>query len=114
VIRGIADTDQQLIESSRLMRLSSIFQIIFLYLPSTLLLLGTGMRLSASRAFGTAVTAGIVAGTPGLGARLYMAQANSEVSKVFAYVFAMGVTGVLIYSLFTSLENRLFKWKVSV
>ncbi len=114
VIRGIADTEKQLIDTSRLIRLPQYAQIFFLYLPSTISLLGTGMRLSASRAFGTAVTAGIVAGTPGLGARLYMAQANSDVNRVFAYVFAMGFTGVVIYSLFTRLENRLFKWKISV
>jgi ABC-type nitrate/sulfonate/bicarbonate transport system permease component len=114
VIRGIADTDLKLIETSELMQLPKITRVFLLYLPSTVALLGTGMRLCASRAFGTVVTAGIVAGTPGLGARLYMAQTNSEIEEVFAYVFVMGVTGVCIYSAFTYLENRLFKWKVLV
>lgn len=114
VIRGIADTDIQLIESSELMKLPKSTRVFLLYLPSTVALLGTGMRLCASRAFGTVVTAGIVAGTPGFGARLYMAQTNSEIEEVFAYVFVMGVTGVCIYSAFTYFENRLFKWKVLV
>jgi len=114
VIRGIADTDLQLIESSNLMRLSRATKVFLLYLPSTVALLGTGMRLCASRAFGTVVTAGIVAGTPGLGARLYMAQTNAEIDQVFAYVFVMGLTGVSIYNTFTLLEKRLVNWKVLV
>jgi ABC-type nitrate/sulfonate/bicarbonate transport system permease component len=114
VIRGIGDTDLQLIESTKLIKLSPMRQVIYLYLPSTVTLLGTGIRLSANRAFGTVVAAGIVAGTPGLGSRLYLAQASSQINRVFAYVFIMGMTGVFIYSIFTWLENRLFKWKVSV
>lgn len=114
VIRGIADTDKQLIESSNLMKLPKSTKVFLLYLPSTVLLLGTGMRLCASRAFGTVVTAGIVAGTPGLGAQLLMAQTNYEINRVFAYVFVMGITGVSIYSVFTRIEKSLFKWKVLV
>jgi len=114
VVRGIADTDYRLIEASRLMHLSRKNQIVFLYIPSTISLLGTGMRLCASRAFGTIVAAGIVAGTPGLGARLYLAQANADIDRVFSYVFVMGITGVLIYNFFTEIERRLFKWKVAL
>ncbi|CAB4534902.1 unannotated protein [freshwater metagenome] len=114
VVRGIADTEKQLIEASKLMQLPRMVQVLFLYLPSTVSLLGTGMRLCASRAFGTVVAAGIVAGTPGLGSRLYLAQANADTNRVFSYVFVMGITGVLIYSSFTIVEKRLFKWKVSV
>lgn len=114
VIRGMADTDLQLIESSNLMRLPRSTKIVLLYLPSTVALLGTGMRLCASRAFGTVVTAGIVAGTPGLGARLHMAQTNSEIEQVFAYVIVMGLTGVVIYNVFTLIEKRLVKWRVLV
>lgn len=113
VVRGIADTEKQLIEASKLMQLPRKAQVFYLYLPSTVSLLGTGMRLCASRAFGTVVAAGIVAGTPGLGSRLYLAQANADTNRVFSYVFVMGITGVLIYSSFTAVEKRLFKWKVS-
>jgi ABC-type nitrate/sulfonate/bicarbonate transport system permease component len=114
VIRGVADTDKQLVESASLIRLPRFAQFFYLYLPSTVSFLGTGIRLSASRAFGTVVVAGIVAGTPGLGARLYLAQANSDINRVFAYVFIMGITGVLIYALFSQIESRLVKWKVLV
>jgi ABC-type nitrate/sulfonate/bicarbonate transport system permease component len=114
VVRGIMDTESQHVETIRLMKLSKLHQIIYLYLPSTLSLLGTGIRLSASRAFGTVVAAGIVAGTPGLGSKLYLAQTNANIERVFSYAVVMGVTGVFLYSVFSLLESRLFRWRVAV
>lgn len=114
VTRGIADTDKGLIESAQLINLSWVNKIFYLYLPSTVSLLGTGIRLSANRAFGTVVTAGIVAGTPGLGARLFFAETNGDHPRVFSYVLVMGILGVAIYSTFTRIEKRLFIWRVSV
>jgi len=114
VVRGIGETDPILIESARVMGLRGFSKIIYLYLPSTTSIVGTGLRLSATQAFGTVVAAGIVAGTPGLGSALLLAESSANYPRVFSYVFVMGVIGSLIYSLFNRTENRLIHWRVSV
>lgn len=114
VVRGIGETDPILIESSRVIGLRGFSKIVYLYLPSTTSIVGTGLRLSATQAFGTVVAAGIVAGTPGLGSALLLAESSANYPRVFSYVFVMGVLGSLIYSLFNRTENKLIRWRVSV
>jgi len=111
VVRGINDTDPKLIETAQALGLSTANRIRFMYLPSTLSILGTGMRLSASRAFGTVVAAGLITGSPGLGSALGFANSSSNYPRVFSYVIVMGVVGVLIYSCFTLIENKFFHWR---
>jgi len=114
VIRGIQDTDPLLKESSELVGLGLQDRIHFLYLPSMISILGTGMRLSASRAFGTVVAAGIITGSPGLGSAMGAAAASTNYPRVFSYVLVMGIVGTLIYSGFSFFENRLFRWRTTV
>lgn len=111
VVRGINDTDPLLIETTHTLGLSTVNRIRFMYLPSTLSILGTGMRLSASRAFGTVVAAGLITGSPGLGSALGFANSASNFPRVFSYVVVMGIVGVLIYSSFTLMENKFIHWR---
>ena len=114
VIRGVGTTATGLLDSSKIMGLPWVNKIFLLYLPSTISIAGTGLRLSASRAFGTIVAAGIVAGTPGIGSSLLIAESNANYPRVFSYVLIMGVVGTVIYSLFTSLEKKLVHWRIAV
>ena len=114
VIRGVQDTDPLLVESTRLVGLNTLNRIRFLFLPSMISTLGTGMRLSASRAFGTVIAAGIIVGSPGLGSAMGAAASSANYPRVFSYVIVMGIVGTLIYSGFTFLESKLFRWRVTV
>lgn len=114
VIRGIQDTDPVLKESAYLVGLSSAGRIRFLYLPSMISILGSGMRLSASRSFGTVVAAGIITGSPGLGSAMGAAIASTDYPRVFSYVMVMGIVGIFIYSGFSFVENKLFRWRTTV
>ena len=86
-------------------------QLRYLYLPSIFSILGTAMRLSSSRAFATVVAAGILTGTPGLGSSLGLASSSANNLRVFSYVIIMGLVGIVIYSLFTLIENRFSHWQ---
>ena len=114
VIRGVQDTDLLLKESSRIIGMNTWDRIRFLYLPSMISTLGSGMRLSASRAFGTVIAAGIIIGSPGLGSAMGAAAASANYPRVFSYVITMGIIGSLIYSGFTRFENKFFRWRTSV
>ena len=114
VIRGIQQTDPHLIDLAKVMNLPFQDRIGLMYLPSAVAIAGTGLRLSASRAFGTIIAAGLVAGTPGLGLGLLMAESSANYPRMFAYVIVMGVTGSSIYSIFTWLERKLVHWRVAI
>jgi ABC-type nitrate/sulfonate/bicarbonate transport system permease component len=114
VIRGIQQTDPRLIDLAKIMNLPVRDQVGLMYLPSAVAIAGTGLRLSASRAFGTIIAAGLVAGTPGLGLDLLMAESAANYPRMFSYVIVMGFAGSAIYSIFTKLERKLVHWRVAV
>ena len=111
VIRGFQDIDSEIMDQATIMKMSAADRVRNVYIPSTVSALGTGLRLSANRAFGTVIAAGLVAGTPGLGLGLLLAQSSANYPRVFSYVFVMGIFGTLIYNLFTKIEKAFVKWK---
>lgn len=111
VIRGISDIDPGILESSYISQISFLRKVSIVYLPALVSVLGTGLRLGVSRAFGTVIASGIIAGTPGLGLALLMAQSSANYPRVFSYVFIMGTAGTLIYSAFSKLEVASIKWR---
>jgi ABC-type nitrate/sulfonate/bicarbonate transport system permease component len=114
VIRGVQGVDPLLKESASYSRLNGLDRILILYLPSMISTLGSAMRLAGARAFGTVVAAGIIVGGPGLGSALGLAASSANYSRVFSYAITMGIIGVLIYSGFTYLENKFFRWRTTV
>lgn len=114
VSRGILETEKEHLDFAKLYQLNISSRIFNIYLPSLISVVSTGFRLSASRAFGTVIAAGIIIGTPGLGRDLAFAEANAEYERVFSYVIVMGIFGTLIYSLFNLLERKFVRWRVTV
>jgi len=114
VIRGVQGVDPLLKESARYSRLNVFDRILILYLPSMISTLGSAMRLACARAFGTVVAAGIIVGGPGLGSAMGAAASSANHSRVFSYAITMGIIGVLIYSGFTYVENKVFRWRTTV
>ena len=114
VIRGVQGVDPLLKESASYIRLNRLDRILILFLPSMISTLGSAMRLAGARAFGTVIAAGIIVGGPGLGSAMGEAASGGNYLRIFSYAITMGIIGVLIYSGFTYLENKLFRWRTTV
>jgi len=114
VTRGVLETEKEHLEFAKLYHLSTFSRITNIYLPSLVSVVSTGFRLSASRAFGTVIAAGIIIGTPGLGRELLFAESNAEYERVFSYVIILGMSGTLIYSFFNFIESKFIHWRVNV
>lgn len=114
VIRGVQGVDPLLKESAIYTRLNGLDRVLILYLPSMISTLGSAMRLAGARAFGTVIAAGIIVGGPGLGSVMGEAASAGNYLRIFSYAITMGIIGVLIYSGFTYLENKFFRWRTTV
>ena len=57
--------------------------------------------------------AGLVGGAPGLGQLLGLASQANDLPALFALTMAIGFFGVVVISIFSSVERRLNRWKVS-
>lgn len=110
VNQGVKDIDPVRLELIKLMSLQRGDSLTLVIVPSILVLLGTGIRLSAQRAYGAVIAAGLLIGTPGLGSSLRLAQINNDVEGVFALALTVALVGLGIFYALLLAERKGAPW----
>lgn len=116
--QGLKSTDHNLLNLFELYGAGRWRTLILLQLPSALPYFLAGLRIAGGLALIAAVVAEFAAGTAGAGSglafRLLEAQYRLNIPRLFAALFLLSLTGVLIF-FFTSLVSHLLlrKWHES-
>lgn len=111
IIRGIRDTEKQHSDAGQVLGFNRLENLLFVSLPSASILVLTGLRLSASRAYGAVVLAGVIAGTPGIGYQIALARLTADSSVMLAYALVAGVIGVVLFYGFSAVEKIAIRWR---
>ncbi|MCY7273489.1 MAG: ABC transporter permease [Phormidesmis sp. CAN_BIN44] len=110
---GLNSVDHNLINLFHLYRASRWQTLIYLRLPSAMPYFLGGLKISGGLALIGAVVAEFVAGTggsqSGLAYQILMASYNLQIPKMFAALFMITLTGVLIFACLTWLSDFLLK-----
>ncbi len=110
---GLNSVDHNLINLFHLYRASRWQTLIYLRLPSAMPYFLGGLKISGGLALIGAVVAEFVAGTggsqSGLAYQILMASYNLQIPRMFAALFMITLTGVLIFACLTWLSNFLLK-----
>ncbi|KAA0940303.1 ABC transporter permease [Streptomyces apricus] len=114
VLYGVRDVDPVAEETARSYGLGTWARVRHVLWPSALPYVMTGVRLAAAVALILAVTAELVIGAPGLGARIAVAQASQAVPEMYALVVVTGLLGLLINVGARTVERRALAWHQSV
>jgi ABC-type nitrate/sulfonate/bicarbonate transport system permease component len=114
VLYGVQDVDPVAEETARSYGLGTGARIRHVLWPSALPYVMTGVRLAAAVALVLAVTAELVIGAPGLGARIAVAQSSQAVPDMYALVVVTGLLGLLINVGARTVERRALAWHQSV
>jgi ABC-type nitrate/sulfonate/bicarbonate transport system permease component len=114
VLYGVQDVDPVADETARSYGLSSFARIRYVLWPTALPYVMTGVRLAAAVALVLAITAELVIGAPGLGARIAVAQTSNAVPDMYALVTVTGLLGVLVNLGARAVERRTLAWHQSV
>ena len=112
VVRGVQDFPRQLNDQNRLLRIPPLQRILFVRIPSASAIIASGIRQTVSRAYGSVILAGFLAGTPGLGRDINLANIRGDDATLLAYVVIAGLLAVFLYRLFSLLESAIVKWRV--
>jgi NitT/TauT family transport system permease protein len=80
-------------------------------IPGTLAWIFSGLRLSVSLAFLSAVVAEFVGSTGGLGYRLQAAATYFDVVGIYTWMFVLGTCAVLLSAIVSVAERRLLRWR---
>ncbi|MET7366514.1 ABC transporter permease [Streptomyces sp. NPDC005566] len=114
VLYGAQDVDPVADETARSYGLSARARIRHVVWPTALPYVMTGVRLAASVALILAVTAELVIGSPGLGARIAVAQTSQAVPEMYALVVVTGLLGLIVNLGARAVERRALAWHQSV
>ncbi|MFI5967406.1 ABC transporter permease [Streptomyces asoensis] len=114
VLYGVQDVDPVAEETARSYGLGTWARVRHVLWPTALPYVLTGVRLAASVALILVVTAELVIGAPGLGARIAVAQTSQAVPGMYALIVVTGVLGLLINVGARTVERRALAWHQSV
>lgn len=115
VVYGLRSTDPVQSQSARVMGLRGLPRFFSLTLPSVSPYLATGFRIGAAVGLIEAIVAELIGGAPGLGLHILNAlnTGPSGLPRMYAYILATGVTGMLLTGTFSMIERRVLHWHES-
>lgn len=114
VLYGVQDVDPVAEETARSYGLGPWARVRHVLWPTALPYVMTGVRLAAAVALILAVTAELVIGAPGLGARIAVAESSQAVPDMYALVVVTGLLGLFINMGARTVERRALAWHQSV
>ncbi|WP_053747395.1 ABC transporter permease [Streptomyces sp. MMG1533] len=111
---GVQDVDPVAEETARSYGLGTWSRVRHVLWPTALPYVMTGVRLAAAVALILTITAELVIGAPGLGARIGVAQNSQAVPEMYALIVVTGLLGLLINVGARTVERRALAWHQSV
>jgi nitrate/nitrite transport system permease protein len=111
-IVGVASIDRDLIDVSRVLRLSTFVHIKAIVIPSSLPLIFTGLRLSLATGWMVLIAAEMLAQNPGLGKFIwdeFQNGSSSSLSRIMVAVITIGIIGFTLDHLMLMIQKR-FSW----
>ncbi len=112
-IYGVQDVDPVARDTARSFGLGRLTTFLRVTLPSASPYVATGLRLASSLALILAITAELVAGVPGLGKSILIAQSGGNSAVMYALIVATGLLGYGLSALFSRGEKRVLRWHAS-
>ena len=105
---GVASIDKDLLNVSKVLRLSTRTKVMKIVIPSSLKLIFTGMRLSLSVAWMVLIAAEMLAQNPGLGKFVwdeFQNGSSQSLERIMVAVFTIGFVGFLLDRVMHTLQQ---------
>jgi ABC-type nitrate/sulfonate/bicarbonate transport system permease component len=109
-IYGVRAIDPVALDTARNFGIPPFEALYRVTLPSALVNIATGLRVSASIALVVTVTTELVAGNSGLGFYVAQMEQASRLPQMYAAILLTGVLGYIINVLFSVLEKKVVFW----
>ncbi len=111
-VAGVRSVDPVLIDTGRTFGLGTRQIVRKIVLPSALVYIFTGLRISLAIALILTVIAEEVAGNSGIGFYLLNAQRSFLIPEMYASVVALAIVGFTLNKVFLLIESRVLSWDV--
>jgi ABC-type nitrate/sulfonate/bicarbonate transport system permease component len=112
-IYGVQDVDPVARDTARSFGLGRTSIFCRVTLPSAAPYIATGVRISSALAIILAITAELVAGVPGLGHSILLAQNGGATELMYALIVATGLLSLWLSAGIAALERHVLRWHQS-
>ncbi|NMH96820.1 ABC transporter permease [Pseudonocardia sp. K10HN5] len=112
-VYGVQDVDPVARDSARSFGLNRREIFFHITLPSAAPYVVTGLRLASALAIVLAVTGELVAGAPGLGRSILVAQSAGASDLMYALIVVTGLVSLLLSAALSAVERTLLHWHQS-
>jgi NitT/TauT family transport system permease protein len=112
-LSGVRDVDRDLIDVLRVMGASRMDTVRKVLVPSALVWLFAGLRISAPYALIGAVVGEMFTSNAGLGYLLSLSASQFDTATLFATLVVITVLGLVLTAAVGQLERRVLRWQVS-
>ncbi|OKL48188.1 hypothetical protein BSR29_02210 [Boudabousia liubingyangii] len=109
-VRGMKAVDRSQVQVARSLGASWPWVYGHVFLPGAARQIFTGVKISATYAFGTAAMSEYVGAANGLGVYLNAAKVNFRTDLVFVAGFALALCTLVLFALLSVLERVLIRW----
>jgi NitT/TauT family transport system permease protein len=110
---GARSVEAQHLRAARCLGAGKVALLRYVYLPSSLPAVWTGLKIGLGQSWMAVVTAELVAAQSGLGHMIELNRLQLETPRVFVGMFLIAVIGALMTLGLGSLEAWIFPWKKS-
>lgn len=108
--RRIEPSIEETVRAFRIPRSKALAKIV---LPSAAPFIATGIKLGATVSVLVALGVEVLAGVPGIGQELTLAQQSSASDFAFAYIFTAGILGFGVNAVVGLAKDRLIRWNAN-
>jgi ABC-type nitrate/sulfonate/bicarbonate transport system permease component len=110
---GIRSIDSVAKDTARAYDLSRWEKVRWVWVPSALPYMATGLRISSTMSLLLAVGAEFIAGSPGLGKSIAISEDALMTNEMYAYIFTAAIIGVILTVILVQGEKRVLSWHPS-
>jgi ABC-type nitrate/sulfonate/bicarbonate transport system permease component len=109
-IQGVRSADAILVDVARTFRCGALRIVLTVFLPASLPMILSGMRVSLGLGLVLVVLSEMLTGTQGLGSQIVDAQRAFRVHEMYAWTVVLAVLGLALAGVFNWSEKRLIFW----
>jgi ABC-type nitrate/sulfonate/bicarbonate transport system permease component len=109
-IYGVRGVDAELLQTARSFRLRRWRRAVFVIGPAAMPYVAAGIRIAATLSLLLAIGTELIAGVPGLGQEILLAQQAGDAPRMFAQILVTGAVGAVLSLAIAAVEMRLLAW----
>ena len=113
MVYGVREVSGIALQAAKSYRLGGWLTTTRVVVPSLLPFAATGMRVSAAVALIVAIVTEMVAGVPGIGQQITLAQVAGQLPEMYALILATGLLGLLVNAVLKLAERFVLFWHPS-